>query len=254
MPPKSRPIPILFEDERILVVDKPPGLLTVPAPKGERAGEPTLRDRLREQGITAFPIHRLDRETSGLCVFAKSPELRDQLMAVWKEVVEEKLYLAVAQGRFDPPEGSIRVSIQDLGAHAQVSPRGQPAHTDYRTLRVVGSCSLLELRLHTGRHNQARIHLAHVRRPLVGERKYAFGRDAVAKHRRCALHASKLRLKLPWREDPLTVESPLAADLVELVRKLEEAAVAASAPPAPKRGPEKNARPDHRGRASRRSL
>jgi 23S rRNA pseudouridine1911/1915/1917 synthase len=235
-----RPIPVRFEDERLLIVDKPAGLLTVAPPKGERSGEPTLKDRLREQGYPVFPVHRLDRETSGLCVFAKSAEIRDQLMAIWKDVVQEKRYLAIVQGHPRPPEGSIRVPIQDLGAHAQVSPRGQAAHTDYRTVKLVGACALLELQLHTGRHNQARIHLAHIRHPLVGERKYAFGRDAIAKHRRCALHASKLQLTLPWRDAPLEVEAPLALDLSQLVAKLEAGGAPRPLPPtAPRRGPPK---------------
>jgi len=216
-----RALTLLHEDDRIVVCMKPPGLLTVKPPRHtSRRGEPTLVDRLRDQGFDLLPVHRLDQETSGVVLLARDQAARDALMEVFRSRAVSKTYIAVAQGRLDPAQGEFDAPIRDLGAKAEVHPSGQPALTHYRTLQTFRLATQVEIDLLTGRHNQIRIHFAHAGHPLVGERKYARGRDALIRHKRAALHASKISFTPPWASEPLTIEAPLPVDLENLLRKL----------------------------------
>lgn len=217
------PVTIIHLDARILVCAKPPGLLTVAPPRGSgsAAAEDTLVDRLRREGHPeVLAVHRLDRETTGVVVFARDAGTRDLLMDLFKGRRVRKTYLGVVQGHPSPPEGVLRFPIRDLGASAVIAKDGQPAETRYRTLERVGPAALLELELLTGRHNQARLHLAHIGHPLVGERKYAYGRDAVVRHKRAALHACRLAFVPPGDTGERVFEAALPKDLENLLAKL----------------------------------
>lgn len=229
-----KPVTILHEDEHLLVCAKPPGLLTVAPPRSRGSTEETLVDRLRREGHPeALPVHRLDRETTGVIALARDPQTRDRLMDLFKARQVRKTYLAVVQGHPRPATGTLSFPIKDLGATAIIASDGLPATTNYRTLETVGPCALLELELLTGRHNQARLHLAHVGHPLVGERKYALGREAVVRHKRAALHAFRLVFTPPGGSAELAFEAPLPVDLQNLLEKLR------AMPPdsGPRRGP-----------------
>jgi RluA family pseudouridine synthase len=177
-------------------------------------------DRLREQGIKAWPVHRIDRETSGAVLCAKDTEARTLLMEEFKGRRVEKVYIALVYGHLRKPEGVLTFPIKDLGAHAVVAPDGQPAETRYRTLQRVGPASLLEVQLMTGRHNQVRLHFAHIGHPLVGERKYARGSEAPVRHKRAALHAARLTFVPPGATEPVTAEAPFPVDLKNLMERL----------------------------------
>lgn len=215
------PLTIVHLAPRWLVALKPPGLLTVDPPKSAaRAGEDTLVKRLSREGHPeVLAVHRLDRETSGLVLLARDPAMREELMAMFKAKAIRKIYLAIVQGHLQRPEGSFRFPIKDLGADAVISRDGQPAETRYRVLEVLGPASLVEIELPTGRHNQARIHFAHVGHPLIGERKYARGKDATLRHKRAALHAHRLSFTPPQASDAVSFESPLPIDLENLIAK-----------------------------------
>lgn len=216
-----RPLDILHEDERLVAVMKPPGLLTVKPPRGSpRRRESTLLDRLRAQGLVLLPIHRLDAETSGVVLLARDEESRAGMMRAFRAHEVEKTYLAFVQGRPDPGAGVIRAPILDRGARAEISRRGQKAVTRYRVIETFALASLLEVVPETGRHNQIRIHFAHIGHPLVGERKYARGSEALVRHKRAALHAARLTFTPPWSTDPLHIQAPLPVDLQNLSRKL----------------------------------
>ena len=220
-----RPLRVLFEDERMLAVGKPPGLLTVPAPRGTRArGDATLLERLAAEGRPALAVHRLDRETSGVVLLAKDTETRDALMAAFRGRDVGKTYLAIVQGHPRPEQGVLRFPIRDLGAHAVVDPRGSPAETAYRVIERVGLAALVEVRPRTGRHNQIRLHFAQIGMPLAGERKYARGRDALVRHRRAALHARSLEFAHPWTGAALVIEDELPTDLRNLLDRLRRGA------------------------------
>jgi RluA family pseudouridine synthase len=221
---RRRPLDLLFEDDRCLVVAKPPGLLTVAPPataRGDGPKEPTLVDRLKEQGVKAWPVHRIDRETSGVVLCAKDQEARALLMDEFKQRRVDKTYLAIVFGHLRKSEGVLAFPIKDLGAHAIIAPNGQPAETRYRLLRRLGPASLLEVQIMTGRHNQIRLHFAHLGHPLLGERKYARGSDAPIRHKRAALHASRIAWMPISGEARVSVEAPLPLDLNNLIHRLE---------------------------------
>lgn len=214
-----RAITVLYEDDHLLAVSKPPGLLTVPPPRSQDKGERTLVGQLRSEGRSVFAVHRLDRETSGVCLFAKSAEAREEMMRAFQAKTVRKWYRAIVQGVPSQREGRIDAPIQDLGKGARISREGQPATTLYRVLSVTGPCAVLELELLTGRHNQARLHLAHIGHPLVGERKYAFGRDAVLRHKRAALHARRIEFISPWSGGTVVVEAVDPPDFATLLAR-----------------------------------
>ena len=211
-------VEILHRDPHLVVVSKPAGLLSVPAP-GDRAL--SLPEALAREGIRAIPVHRLDREVSGATVLALDEETRLLLEAMFRERALSKTYWALAQGRVRPAQGAFKHPILEHGSFARVSARGKPAVTKYRTLRALRTTTELEIDLVTGRMNQIRVHLAHAGFPLVGERKYARGKDSPVrfKSRRVALHAWRLAFDHPRTKERIEVEAPLPEDLVDLLER-----------------------------------
>ena len=204
-------LPILHRDEHLLVVDKPPGVLSVPE----------LPELLARAGITALPVHRLDRDVSGALLLALDEQTRAALEALFRERAVKKTYWALAQGKVRPAQGSWQFPILEDGPLARVSALGLKSQTRYRTLEALPGSSVLEIDLVTGRKNQIRLHAAHAGFPLAGERKYARGKDATLRFRsrRVALHAWRLELAHPRTGKPLRVEAPLPADLVDLLAR-----------------------------------
>ena len=227
-------LPILFEDRFLLAIDKPAGLPSVES-EGERGR--TCVSELRASHPTAQPVHRLDRDVSGVMLFALDPSTRIALERMFRERSLEKTYLAVVSGTPRPPAGTIRKPIADLGKHARVggagargrgrggpargAPRAEPAITHYKVVETFRpSASLVEIDLETGRYNQIRLHFAAIGHPLIGERKYARGKDSPVRFRRVALHAWRLALAHPKTAVPLRIESPIPADLDRLLEQL----------------------------------
>jgi len=210
-----RPLPLLFEDERMLVVDKPAGVLSVADPSADERSVPEL---LAAQGLRAFSVHRLDREVSGALLLARDEEALQALQDLFRARAVEKLYWGMAAGHLQPPAGALTFPILDEPGGARVSARGKPARTRYRTLARHPRTSELELELLTGRKNQIRVHLAHAGHALVGERKYARGRDSALplRSRRVALHAWRLAFVVPWSGKKLALEAPLPDELAAL--------------------------------------
>lgn len=211
----AKPIPILLEDEHLLVVSKPAGLLSV-----ETGSEPgaSLPEALAAQGWVVIPVHRLDREVSGCVLFARTDAARQAIEEMFRARKLRKIYWALAQGRVMPPEGAFHFPILEDGPIARVSAHGKKSETRYRTLNAWRTTTELEVDLVTGRYNQIRLHFAHAGFALVGERKYARGKDAPiqAQSRRVALHAWKLAFDHPFTNQPIALEDPLSGDLVEL--------------------------------------
>lgn len=209
------PLTLLFEDERLLVVDKPAGLLSVPDSEARERSVPEL---LEQQGLAALAVHRLDREVSGALLLARDAEARDALQDLFRERRVRKVYWGLASGTMQRASGRFDFPILEQAGGARVSARGRVAHTLYRVLAAHPSSSELELELLTGRKNQIRIHLAHAGHALVGERKYARGRDSALhlRSRRVALHAWRLEFEVPWNGKKLALEAPLPPDLQEL--------------------------------------
>lgn len=193
---------ILHEDRDILVVDKPPGLLTIGTDKDrERTAYYILTDYVRKGNARSrnriFIVHRLDRETSGVLVFAKTEEAKQRLQGSWEET--EKKYLAVVHGKPEKAEDTISTYLAENSAfivYSTPNPNvGKLARTAYRTLKTAKLYSLLEVTLLTGRKHQIRVHLAGIGHPIVGDKKYGKKGDT---HSRLALHASSIAFNHPY--------------------------------------------------------
>ena len=212
---------ILYEDEHILVADKPAGLLTMgtDAEKTKTAYY-ILTDYVRKGCAKSrkriFIVHRLDRETSGIVVFAKSVEAKLCLQEQWKDA--EKKYLAVVYGRPANKEGTITSYLAENKAYRVYSTtdarKGKLAQTAYKVLKETERFSLLEIGLLTGRKNQIRVHLAEKGHPVVGDRKYGKGNDA---YKRLALHSKSISFKHPISGKRLTFESEVPGYLKSLM-------------------------------------
>jgi 23S rRNA pseudouridine1911/1915/1917 synthase len=205
---------VLHSDARLLVVLKPAGMLSVPSPG---ATGRTVAESLRAEGIAALPVHRLDRDVSGAMVLAKDEQARAALEELFRDREVTKTYWALVQGRLSQSSGTFAFPILDAGSHARVSARGKPAVTRWRVRRRFRAVTEVEVDLETGRYNQIRLHFAHAGHPLVGERKYARGKDDPLRARRVALHAERLRFPHPFGQGAVDVTAPLPEDLAELL-------------------------------------
>ena len=224
--PKLR---LVYEDDDLIVVDKKPGLLTVASTPGssETTVFSILRAYVKKQNARAgiFVVHRLDRETSGLLVFARSEQMQHYMRTYWRQLVTDRTYIALAEGILDKPEGKITTWLTEDKRNAVVysSPvddGGDIAITNYKVLRTSepdssldgksggALYSLVELHLETGRTNQIRVHLASLGHPVVGDRKYGHGNDYSPVDRLC-LHAKVLAFIHPVTEKTVRFESPV---------------------------------------------
>jgi RluA family pseudouridine synthase len=206
-----RGLAILYEDRDILVVDKPAGLLTMGTDTDKkRTAYFILTDYVRKGYSKSrnriFIVHRLDRETSGILVFAKNVETKLRLQEQWKETA--KKYLAVVHGRFERKSETITTYLAENKAHFVYSTsdtrKGKLSQTAYKVLKETKDFALLEVDLLTGRKHQIRVHLAGIGHAVVGDEKYGKGgRD----HARLALHARAISFKHPFSGERVTFET-----------------------------------------------
>jgi 23S rRNA pseudouridine955/2504/2580 synthase/23S rRNA pseudouridine1911/1915/1917 synthase len=170
---------ILFENEHFVVLDKPAGLLSVP----DRIGrEPSLKSILRERYGNIFAVHRLDRDTSGVIVFAKDENTHRYLSGVFENRAAEKLYQGIIHGTLPQPKGSIDLPIMEHPGKPGVmvtNRRGRAALTDYQVLEDLNLFSLVQFRIHTGRTHQIRVHMQVLGHPIVCDELYGDGRPVL---------------------------------------------------------------------------
>jgi RluA family pseudouridine synthase len=195
------------------VVDKPAGLLSV---GDERARRDGVAELLAEQGLRARAVHRLDREVSGCLVLALDEAAREALEQAFRDRRVHKRYWALARGAPAKQSGEIHFPLLEEGPRVRVSARGQAALTRYRVLQRFARATELELEPVTGRRNQLRVHLAHSGQPLIGERKYAQGKQDPLRASRLALHAWRVAFEHPLTGEELEVRSPLPEALERL--------------------------------------
>jgi len=230
---------ILHEDEHIIVLNKPAGLLSIPSSPDAGSSEDTVLKRVRE--YMAFKLghktyvgmlHRLDRDTSGSLAVALSKDAHAAGREMFKRHQFERHYLAIVQGIPNPPQGTIEAKISTgyrSGRRKLVDDdeEGLESATDYRVKERLKDAALLELRLHTGRQHQIRLHLEQLGHPLLGERVYADGdarQSRVGRARveakRNMLHAWTLAFPHPLTGTMISVEAPLPQDFDETLKKL----------------------------------
>lgn len=216
---------VLHEDRDIIVVEKPGGLLTMGTDRDKsktvhtilneyvRKGDPRSRNRI-------YIVHRLDRETSGILVFAKSESAKIFLQGHWQET--DKRYLTVVYGSLTPKAGTISSYLTENSAFTVYSTSdpelGKLSHTEYTVLKETKGFSLLEIHLLTGRKHQIRVHLSEKGHPVVGDRKYGKGNDAYAT---LALHARSVTFTHPVSGKRLTFETGIPDFFTRLVGKIE---------------------------------
>lgn len=215
-------IRLLFEDEHLLVIDKPPGLLSM-ATDEERnvTAYHILRDYLRLTNPRAkvFIVHRLDRETSGVMLFAKSEAVQQALQTNWKEAVVERLYAVVVEGRITPPQGTIKSWLKESKTKTMYVSKpgdGQLAVTHYRVIQQTDEYSLLECRLGTGRKNQIRIHMQSQGHSVVGDKRYGSTHNPL---KRLGLHANVLTFTHPVTKEELRFETGIPPAFRKLFSK-----------------------------------
>jgi 23S rRNA pseudouridine1911/1915/1917 synthase len=223
---------IVFEDSLLLVVNKPAGLLTVPLPRrpDETSVYRELAEHFRSRKRSPHVVHRIDRDTSGLVLFATDTRTQQALKAQFVRREPERIYLAVVAGCPSPQEGTWRdrlawdrVSLVQQETDRR-DRRGVEAVSHYRLAEPLAGASVLEVRLHTGKRNQIRIQAALRGHPLIGERQYAGvpreGHAAVRTFPRQALHAWRLGFAHPADGRPLQFEAPIPDDMAALIRQL----------------------------------
>jgi len=208
---------ILYEDRYLIAINKPAGLLSVGSPKdnGPHALG-ILRDQLsrRNKPIKLWPVHRIDRDTSGVLLFATSREMREVVMKGWKAA--EKTYLAIVEGCPEPAGGSIdqplRLDPVIYQMHVGPHPHAKRAVTHFTTERSVGQRTLLRVEPETGRQHQIRAHLAWLGHPVVGDQRYGTAGT------RMGLHALRLSITKPGTNTPLVFTTRAPADFLALLR------------------------------------
>lgn len=233
--PEPLPLNIVYEDEHLLVIDKPAGMAVHPG-----AGRPsgTLVNALlayrpeiaradldpERPGI----VHRLDRETSGLLVVAANREVQAALQAMFKRREVLKVYLALVHGAISPERGAIEAPIGRDPIHrrrmAVLADGGRYARTEYALREALDGYTLIEATLVTGRTHQIRVHLASIGHPVVGDQVYGRRRDAGAPVPRLFLHAWRLAFTHPVRREAMSFEVELPADLDDALHRLRRRA------------------------------
>ncbi len=208
--PQGTEMPILYEDEWLFIVDKPAGVVS--------------------QDATYRLVHRLDKETSGVLIFAKSEEVREKMIEVFRAHQVQKRYLAIVEGQMEQGTGVIRAALGKVGAYqgqtlygVVTSPRGQSAQTRWRSLKTAMSASLLYLEPVTGRTHQLRVHLSHIRHPILGDTQYGRHFRSLKDYhpKRHLLHAHSISFQHPMLNIPIQIKAPLPIDFQSALKTLE---------------------------------
>lgn len=210
-------IPVLFENDIVVIFDKPSGMIVIPSPRNETTTMVAAVNRQFQEFAQSFklhPCHRLDRETSGVIMFAKGKKYQQTMMDLFKKQEVGKKYIAFVQGNLKRNAGEIQGFISDvdhLKYNKQKSPKFAKSH--FRVLEQKRQFSIVEVQPITGRTNQIRIQFSQVGHPIVGDRKYSIVRRFPLKFNRTALHAASLEWVDPVTSQKIKVSSKLPKDM-----------------------------------------
>ena len=223
---------IVYEDKDLVVIEKREGILSMPATAKQYSAKQVLDEYFAKRHFkcTAHTVHRLDREKSGLMMYAKNLETAQILEDNWHDIVYDRRYVAVVSGSLEREGGTIESWLKDNKAYITYSSPTDPgggkyAVTHYHTLKTTPRYSLVELKLETGRKNQIRVHMQDIGHPVVGDRKYGNGSDPIG---RLALHAYRLDFYHPRTGEPMTFETPFPREFMKLFNATPQATTQSS--------------------------
>ncbi len=217
-----RRMQLVYEDEDIIVVNKGYGLLSMGTDKiKDGTAYSIVRDYIKWHNPQSklFIVHRLDRDTSGLMMFAKSIEAKEAMQHNWNNMVLNRKYLAVVEGKVEETDGEIRSYLAETSQYEVYSTddpsKGQLAVTRYRTIKCKNGYTLLEVELDTGRKNQIRVHMKEIKHPIAGDHKYGAKSSPI---HRLALHAQTLRFIHPITRKEMNFTTPIPASFASMVK------------------------------------
>lgn len=222
--PKSDtlPFPILFEDEHLIVVNKPAKLLSVANEKEKtRTAYHMVTDYVKSQHIDnrIYVLHRLDRDTSGVLMFARDPETKELFQSRWNEIVTRRGYKALVEGTPRPERDTIRSYLVETKTHMIFSgdpgPGAREAITNYEVVKTGGGYSLLDISIDTGRKNQIRVHMKELGCPIAGDKQYGARTNPIG---RLCLHANELSFNHPVTGEPVTFLAKTPRDFNRVFR------------------------------------
>jgi len=202
-------IPVIFEDQWLMVVDKPAGLLVIPTPKKEVRTLTNILNQdaeLKNAPYRFHPCHRLDRETSGLLIYAKGKSSQKKIMDLFHQRAISKTYIALVRGVLLKSKGEIKNRIE-----------GKSALTRYRVVRQGDDFSEIQAQPLTGRTNQIRIHFRQLNHPIIGERRFAYRKDFKIKSKHLCLHARRLEFIHPLTKRKISISAPLPPHMKKLI-------------------------------------
>lgn len=215
---KGLPFDILFEDENIIVVNKPSGLLTIATSKEK---EKTLYHMVRQYLVSknkfskVFIVHRLDKDTSGVVILAKNKKIKDKLQENWNEFVKLREYTAVVSGHPKKDEDTIIQNLSETKTNlVYVSKNGKEAITNYKVIKKNNNYSMLSIKISTGRKNQIRVALASINNPILGDKKYG---DKKSKYSRLYLHANRLKIYYPIIKKDILFETQVPVEFKKIM-------------------------------------
>ncbi|AQG78962.1 RluA family pseudouridine synthase [Spirosoma montaniterrae] len=220
-----RGLTLLHEDHNLLIINKHAGLLSMATDKGnERTAYSILSDYVKKQNPKnkIFIVHRLDRETSGVMVFARSEEVQRLMQESWNATTKQRTYLALVEGVPEPPAGTITSYLRESKAlivYSSQNPEGgQLAVTNYSVQKAANGYALLKLELETGRKNQIRVHMQDLGHPIAGDAKYGATTDPIG---RLGLHAEVLAFDHPVTGQAMRFDAPTPKAFQSILKQVE---------------------------------
>ena len=216
------PFPLLYEDEHLIVVNKPAKLLSVANDKEKtRTAYHMVTDyvKSRKVGDRIFVLHRLDRDTSGVLMFARDAETKELFQSRWNEIVTRRGYLAVVEGVPKPDRDTIRSYLVETDTHLSFSgkpgPNAKEAVTSYQVVKAGGGYALLDISIETGRKNQIRVHMKEQGHPVAGDKQYGARTNPIG---RLCLHANELSFIHPATKEPVMFKAKMPRDFNRVFR------------------------------------
>lgn len=220
---KLEGLTVVFEDEYFIVVDKEPRLLSVSTGKTTDITAYNIVSKYIKSTNPkgrVFVLHRLDRETSGLMVYAKSSKIQELLQKEWTDIIDNKTYIVVVEGKPTPDKGTITAWLTENKNYVVFANNfdngGLKSVTHFETVASSNKYSMLRLTLDTQRKNQARVHMQHLGHPIVGDKKYGARNNPI---KRVAIHASELSIKHPYTGELLEFKSNIPAKMRSLIEQ-----------------------------------